>query len=278
MKTAEIKRVTAVYFSPAGHTAQVTELVAGELAYRLSAEKRNLDFTLPSMHEGRKYSFEEELVVFGCPTYAGRVPNKVLPWIQTIFEGNQVPAIALVTYGNRNFDSSLTELQEELSKDHFAVFAAAAFPCSHVFSGQIAGKRPDAADKEKIRDFAGQSFDKLTGAEDTQELSLPLIRGGQPVGPYYVPKGIDGQPAKFLKAKPKIDLARCNLCGTCSKVCPMGSIDSKTCQTTGICIKCQACISHCSRQARYFDDAAFLSHVKMLEENCRERKEAEYFL
>ena len=55
--------------------------------------------------------------------------------------------------------------------------------------------------------------------------------------------GMDGQPAVFLKAKPKTDLSKCTKCGLCSTLCPMGSIDAAdTSNITGICIKCQACV------------------------------------
>ena len=92
-------------------------------------------------------------------------------------------------------------------------------------------------------------------------------------------KGEDGQPAKFLKAKPKTDLDKCTNCGICAKVCPMGSISKENCaDIPGICIKCQACIVKCPEKAKYFDDEAFLSHVRMLEKNFTERREPEWFL
>jgi ferredoxin len=90
-----------------------------------------------------------------------------------------------------------------------------------------------------------------------------------------VPKGTDGEPAKFLKAKPVTDQEKCTACGICAKACPMGSIDpEEKFEATGICIKCQACIKKCPAGAKSFDDAAFLSHRQMLMENfAAERKE-----
>ena len=91
---------------------------------------------------------------------------------------------------------------------------------------------------------------------------------GDAEAPYYVPKGEDGSPAKFLKAKPLTDLSKCLHCGACAAHCPMGSIDSSdTSNVPGICIKCQACVRGCKQGAKYFEDAAFLSHVRMLEQN-----------
>ena len=46
---------------------------------------------------------------------------------------------------------------------------------------------------------------------------------------------------------------------------------------TGVCIKCQACVRGCPEHAKYFDDAAFLSHVAMLEQNFTAPKENAFF-
>ncbi len=102
-----IKRVIAVYFSPAGSTRRLAERMAASAAAALGAEYGTLDITLPearSAEEKRAFS-EEDLVVFGMPTYAGRLPNKISPFVGSGFSGAGAHAIALVTYGNRSFDS-----------------------------------------------------------------------------------------------------------------------------------------------------------------------------
>ena len=283
-----IHRVYAVYFSPAGSTGSVTEHIAGLIAGKFSVPCKVIDFTLPKMRQ-EKYSFDEnDLMVFGMPTYAGRVPNKALPFVQTLFEGNGALAVSLVTYGNRNFDSSLTELTEEMSARGFRVLAACAWVCRHVFSGQIAAGRPDVSDHAKMGIFADEVIRRLTALDtdggqcstgsETEGWKSPVIRGGEPVAPYYIPKGEDGKPAKFLKAKPLTDTAKCTNCGICAEVCPMGSVSKENyAQVSGICIKCQACVVKCPEGAKYFDDAAFLSHVRMLENNFTARKEPEWY-
>ena len=110
--------------------------------------------------------------------------------------------------------------------------------------------------------------------QDRNSLRIP----GAPDAPYYTPLGTDGQPAKFLKAVPKVNASLCRHCGTCAAVCPMGSVSAADpAAMTGICIKCQACIRKCPAGARYFDDPAFLSHVKMLEMMYRRRAESAIF-
>ena len=286
-----IHRIYAVYFSPAGSTGSVTEHISDRIAGEINVPCKVIDFTLPKMRID-KYIFDEnDLVIFGMPTYAGRIPNKALPFVQSLFEGNGALAVSLVTYGNRNFDSSLTELTEELSADGFRVLAASAWVCRHVFSKKIAAGRPDDSDHAKMEKFADEVVRRLRGlmASDqdgrqcpeesgTEGWKTPVIRSGEPVAPYYVPKGEDGKPAKFLKAKPLTDTAKCTNCGICAEVCPMGSVSSENySEVTGICIKCQACVVKCPEGAKYFDDAAFLSHVRMLENSFTERKEPEWY-
>ena len=53
----------------------------------------------------------------------------------------------------------------------------------------------------------------------------------------------------------------------------MGSIDPATMEAVGLCIKCQACVRRCTVQAKYFEDADFLSHVAMLEQTFTRRAE-----
>lgn len=283
-----IKKLYAVYFSPAGSTGSVTEHISGIIAGKINVPCEVIDFTLPKMRKD-KYIFDEnDLAIFGMPTYAGRIPNKALPFVQSLFEGNGALAVSLVTYGNRNFDSSLTELTEELSADGFRVLAASAWVCRHVFSKKIAAGRPDDSDRAKMETFADEVVKRLTaldadGSRYSAKSGLegwkcPVIRSGEPVAPYYVPKGDDGNPAKFLKAKPLTDTVKCTNCGICAEVCPMGSVSSENySEVTGICIKCQACVVKCPEGAKYFDDAAFLSHVRMLENNFTARKEPEWY-
>ena len=124
--------------------------------------------------------------------------------------------------------------------------------------------------------FAKAVADKVISLTGVPEA---VVVPGDAAAPYYVPKGTDGQPAKFLKAKPQTDLGKCTNCGACARFCPMGAIDPENVASVpGTCIKCQACVRKCTRHAKYFDDPAFLSHVAMLEQNFTEPKKNEVFL
>lgn len=271
----KITGIRAVYFSPTGGTRQITLRLARGLAEALGVSAMESDLTLPAARQGVTEFSPGELAVFGSPTYAGRLPNKLLPFFQTGFQGHGTPAVLAVSFGNRDFQDSLSDLSLALRERGFVPVGAAAMVSRHVFSDKLAQGRPDAGDLAQLDRFAVSLADKLRRLTEAVPVTVP---GNDPPGPYYTPLGVDGQPAKFLKAKPKTRDA-CVRCGKCAAACPMGSIDRlDPSQIPGVCIKCHACVRGCPLGAKYFDDPAFLSHVAMLEQNYMSAKQNVFVL
>ena len=271
----KINKIYAVYWSATGNTKKIAEKVADKLAQISGCPKEVIDFTLPASRE-KTYEFSEgDLVVFGTPTYAGKTPNKVLPFLKSGFVGGGAAAVPVVTFGNRSFDNSLAELCSVLEGDGFHTIAGGAFACRHAFTDKMADGRPSAEDFAECDLLAEKAYEKI---KDADAFPAPVEVDGDAEAPHYVPKGTDGQPAKFLKAAVKTDEEICVGCAICIELCPMGSIDPNDVKNhIGPCIKCQACVRGCPTGAKYFDDAAFLSHVAMLEMNFTSRKENKLF-
>lgn len=272
----EIRQIQAVYWSATGSTDKAVNTIADALSTDLGAPVKRISFTRPAERREDLSFAAGDLVVFGMPTYAGRLPNKMLPFVREHVHGNGALAAAVVTFGNRAYDNSLAELCAVLEADGFHTVAGGAFACRHAFTDALADGRPDWDDKRQMEDFARRIAEKVNALT---EIPAPVSVPGDPAAPYYVPRGTDGQPAKFLKAKPQTDLSRCTDCGACARLCPMGAIDpANVAEVPGTCIKCQRCVRKCTKHAKYFDDPAFLSHVAMLEQNFTEHKENEVFL
>jgi ferredoxin len=272
-----IEKIWVVCFSPCGSTRKIAETLAGYIDDYLKTAVETVDYTLPPARNKNYVFADTDLVVWASPVYAGRLPNKLLPFIRSNFKGGGTPAIPVAVFGNRSYDDALVEMRNELEGSGFHTLAGAAVAAQHVFSDRLAAGRPDASDFERLKEFAGEIIEKLRN--EAGPFKPFHIKGTNPPAAYYAPKGADGRPVFFLKAKPRTDEEKCVRCGGCARNCPMGAIDlEKPAEITGTCIKCHACIRKCARKAKYFDDAAFLSHKAMLEENFARRAEPEFFL
>ena len=268
-----IRTVWAVYFSGTGTTEKVVTAVAKDIANALGAEYDSFSFDLPKSREGELTFGPEDLVVFGVPVYAGRVPNLLLPYIQNKVKGQSTLAVPVVLYGNRNFDDGLMELRNVLFQNGFRPFAAGAFVGEHSFSRILGAGRPDGEDMA----LAAQLAAKAAGS--AEEMSQPpeqpvAVEGCDPIRPYYTPRDRHGEPIKdFLKAKPVTDPDKCIRCGLCARLCPMGSIDPQdVSNVVGKCIKCCACVKKCPTGAKYFDHPGYLYHQHELEEQYAGRR------
>ena len=273
----EVKQLHGLCYSATGVTEKVVRALAAGLEEELGLSQAVFHGFRKPAERAVDYVFGPgDLVVVGSPTYAGRMPNKIAPDFQARLRGNGALAVAAVTFGNRAYDNALAELCALLEANGFHTLAAGAFPGRHAFTDALGEGRPDWDDQRAIRAFAKRIAEKVRNLE---ALPPPVAVPGDPAAAYYIPKVLDGEPAKFLKAKPKTDLGKCCNCGVCARTCPMGAIDpANVAEVPGTCIKCQSCVRKCTHRAKYFDDPAFLSHVAMLEKNFQEPKEIETFL
>lgn len=279
-----IKEIQIAYFSPCGGTKAICRQLGNILSELFHKPATILDLTPPkNRNEEHPISIAPHtLMIIGMPTYAGKLPNKLLPHLK--FETSDSYAIPLVTFGGRSFDNSLAELSEILLRSGFSLPAAGAIQMPHVFSEQIGNPHARTLAVASVSEFAAKLNVLLVAeisadASDMPGAEIPALTLEQIPGrfdaPYYTPLGEDHLPAKFLKAKPQTDLSLCDHCHICVKKCPMGSISIEDDSSVpGICIKCMACVKSCPQQAKYFDDPALLSHIRMLENHVPSSNEA----
>lgn len=271
-----ITHMTVIFYSATGNTRKVVTRIAKNIQEILQVPVDYVNYTRPQNRQATHSFGPEELVIFASPTYAGRIPNKMLPYITSAFSGTNTPAIPIVVFGNRSFDNALSELTDILSSNGFIPFSAAAIATVHAFSSNIGTSRPDAKDLELIDSFCKTASEYLINSEGLSKVEVP---GEHPAVTYYTPLGVDNNPVNFLKAKPKTHKELCDNCGACAKACPMSAIDFvDNTLVPGTCIKCQCCVKICHSHAKYFDDEKFISHVQMLEEHYVRRSEPCFFL
>jgi len=268
-----IKKVWALYFSPTGNTRRVVEFIAGKLSQVLNADFEVIDYSKRDMRDSTYIFDEKDLVIWGSPIYAGRLPNLLTPFIRDHIRGRKTRLVSLVTYGNRSFGGGLYELTEIGLENGFIPVGAGAFVTSHPFL-ESKGKRPDDQDKRSMDAFAETLLSRLSLGG---RLELDCLPGKDLSRIYYQPLGLTGEPVNFLKARPKVN-DHCMNCGLCKDLCPMGTLDPVAVEKEkGPCIKCHGCIHICPSQARYFDDVHFLSHVAYLDKTLIKRQLSSYY-
>jgi ferredoxin/flavodoxin len=271
------KTVWSVFFSATGTTQKIVTEIAAETAKTLNLPHKSFDFTLPDARKEALCFTKDDLVVFGTPVIAGRVPNLLLKYLDTL-SGGGAAAIPVVLYGNRNFDDALIELRDILEKTGFHTVAAAAFIGEHSFSETLAKGRPDEADIALVHGFAGKVVEKINALSTYGDKSVDVDGVPFPYRGYYQPRDRHENHIDIRKVKP-LTSAECDNCLLCVKICPMGSIDlNNAAEIPGICMKCCACIKKCPKKAKYFDDAGYLYHKGELEDIYKRRAEPQVFL
>jgi ferredoxin len=236
---------------------------------------KSINVTTPMMRKETPSFTQDDIVVFGVPVYIGRVPNLIRDYFASI-QGNGAIGIPVVVYGNRAYDDALLELKDIMHSNGFRCISAAAFIGEHSFSYTLGGGRPDADDLQKATAYGEEIARKiLSGCIIPDSLQVP---GNFPYR-FYNAKSSENKSIDIRKVKPQTDPEKCNNCGLCAMLCPMGAIDPTNCsEVPGICIKCCACIKKCKTKAKYFIDPTYLEHKEILEKNfTTPRKEPEIY-
>ena len=272
------KKTWAVYFSATDTTKNMVCHLADRIAELTGTTREDYDFTLPKMREEGFTAEADDIVIFGTPVYAGRVPNVLLKYLKTI-NGNGALAVPVVLFGNRNFDDALIELRDILENTGFHTISAAAFVGEHSFSKVLAANRPDAEDFKKADEFAAAVAKKIGDLHEGEIPAMVEVEGTPfPYRGYYQPRDRKGVSIDIRKVKP-LTSDKCDNCLICADVCPMGSISRENIREfTGICIKCGACIKKCPQHAKYYEDEGYLYHQHELEEGYTRRAEPSFFL
>ena len=255
-----IKKTYAAVFSPTEGTRRYAELIADNLHLPIESINLNEEY---SRQQDREFT-SEDLVIFGAPVYAGRLP-RIKGDIFDHLHGHGTAAVCIVSYGNREFDDALLEEKDIAEKNGFAVLAAAAWIAPHSFSDSIAKGRPDEQDRKRVNEFCDQ-ISKLMN-EDWDSKETIHVPGNYP---YKKPMAMPFHPSGNGK---------CINCGRCAEICPANAITKENPRKTDtvLCIDCLACVKECPAGARAIHNPMFGIVQKKLEKDLSVRKEPNCF-
>ena len=250
----KIEKWIIAHFSPTGGTKKVADGIAAGFHTPVV----EIDLTQP---DATAALGENDALLAVLPVYAGRVPQISLERLAAL-KGNGQKAVAVVVYGNREYDDALLETRNALEAKGFQVIASAAFIAEHSIVRSIAAGRPDAEDEKIAHQFAA---DVMAKADDAASVQVP---GNVPY------KEI--KPSAF---HPAADEA-CVKCGVCSVQCPVGAIPMENPNETlnDVCINCMRCVQVCPQQCRALPDAFMAMITQMLQQTAAEYKKPVLFL
>lgn len=229
------------HFSPRGTTKKIAQGIAAAWG---GAEERDL-LLKPLGEELEVPGHEPVLVVL--PVYAGRIPPLCREMVERL-KGQGGPAVAVVAYGNRDYDDALLELCDLLESRGFHVVAAGAFIGQHSIFTQVAQGRPDSQDMAALADFGA----KAKAAVERFDVSAhaPIQVKGNPAYRETAARGVPMKP---------IGNQNCIKCRACVARCPKKAIPADEPRKTdaALCISCGACIYICPVEARGYSGPGF---------------------
>ena len=249
-----IEKWIIAHFSPTGGTKKVANAIAA--GFSIPVVEMDLTKTDSAVTLG-----ENDALMAVLPVYAGRVPQISLERLSAL-KGSGQKAVAVVVYGNREYDDALLETKHALEAGGFQVIAAAAFIAEHSIVRSIAAGRPDAKDEALCRQFAADVTAKL---ENPAPVNVP---GNHPYR--------ELKPSAFHPAADE----SCVKCGVCAKQCPVGAIPLEDpSETLGdVCINCMRCVEACPVSSRALPAPFVAGATQMLSEKAAGYKKPAIFL
>ena len=197
-----VEKVNLVYFSATNTTKRVLKAIA-EGVNCTDIQEYNI-----TLGKSEEVVFNpNELVVFGFPVFAGRIPQISVEALKQ-FKGSQTPAIIACVYGNREYDDALLELRDIVASNQFKIISAGAFIGQHSIFPKVGTNRPDLSDLNSAKEFGYQSIKNLPNLLNKEGFPLLEVKGNKP---YKEPKSVPLYPTADKT---------CTACGKCVRNCP----------------------------------------------------------
>jgi ferredoxin/flavodoxin len=271
------KKVFIVYFSPAGSTRHVAQVIEKQFL-ALGAEVSSFDLAECSNDVATVISQQMEAsngrscLFIGSPVYVSHAVPLVMECIAGLKENNGAFAVPFVTWGGACSGISLYEMGKELINRGFRLLGAAKILAVHslmwLLEDPLGKGHPDTDDDQMVEKLVNHIYKKLH--EDNPKVIKLSDLAYQSKENHAEMEKISLQTAKAYMPERSIDIEQCNQCQVCSDVCPADAVTFVPYpEFKDGCVFCFNCMKKCPEQAinadlpviwqRIRDRAAFFS-------------------
>jgi len=243
-----------LYFSPTGNTRRAGLAIASEIAERINET---------DLGKCAEVSLTADTVIVAAPVFSGRIPALVSEKLSRL-DGRGKKAVTAVVYGVRAYEDALLELNDVMEAAGFEIVASCALVAQHSIVREVGRGRPDEADIEEIKSFAGDALMRI----ESGECRAVTVPGNRP----YREGGKGGTTP--------ITLPDCRGCGHCASVCPTEAIqilDGAPVTDGEKCIMCMACVAKCPARSRVLPTAVLNRLTERLSAFRDVQRENEFF-
>ena len=251
------EEVFIVYFSPAGSTRHVAEVIEKQFI-ALGAEVSLFDLAECSSDIAMTISRRIETangkscLFIGSPVYVSHAVPLVMECISGLKESDGAFAVPFVTWGGACSGISLYEMGKELINKKFTLLGAAKILAVHSLMWQLEDPlgegHPDADDDRMVEELVAHVNRKIQ--EDNPKGIKLADLAYQSKENHAEMEKISLQTAKAHMPERIIDAEFCNQCQVCSDVCPADAVTFSPYPEFGDrCVYCFNCLKKCPEQA-----------------------------
>ena len=282
--TANGKTVFIVYFSAAGstrHVAEVMEKRFKELGLESSlydvADNRDLCQTISRQIQSLG---NDCCLVVGSPVYVSHAAPPIMQCISSLASVDVSYAVPFVTWGGASSGISLFEMAKELSRKGFKILGAAKILAVHSLMWQLENPlgagHPSSEDDKVIEQLVDEISNKMqSGGGKEVELSRLAYQSKEV---HIEMEKVTLEKAKAQMPTREVEEEICSQCEICVEVCPTDSVTLAPYPVFGEeCVYCFNCMRSCPEGAIKADLTEVWQRIQDRAAFFKERPQAQIF-
>ena len=279
------KRVFIVYFSAAGSTRHVAEVmekrfkgIGAEASLYDLAENRELCQTIS--RQIRRLG-NDCCLIMGSPVYVSHAAPPIMHCISSLASVDGSYAVPFVTWGGASSGISLFEMARELSRKGFIILGAAKVLAVHSLMWQLENPmgagHPNSADDKAIEQLVDEIFSKMqSGGGQGMELSRLAYQSKEV---HAEMERASLEMAKAHMPAREVDEEICSQCEVCAEFCPADAVTLAPYPVFGEdCVYCFNCMRSCPEGAIKADLAEVWQRIRERAAFLKERPHTQIFV